>query len=237
MEIQNTENELQKAIDDIAKNAAGDSSAVAGDASGMSELDAKVQDQLGVPPVPEADASIPPVPEMPVGGELPMPGTADAGAGVDAGSTDSGAGSEGIGVVGVAGSGDGSVAPDAPLTIDESSLPKIELKAESGVEAPAENAEVSTGEAEASSNEVEVSTGTEETAVAGDFKEIKAAALKDLYPLLDKIQVNAEQKCKIYREAYEATKDETIIAKLYEAIKGIEDEKARAEQLLYVVGL
>lgn len=208
MEIQNTENELQKAIDDIARSASSE--------AGVSALDAKVQDQLGVPSAPVVEAAAPEVPEIPVVPEAPvMPE---------------------VQPVAEAPVVEAPVAPNEPIEIDESTLPKIEIKEDAPAEAPTE--ETPATETVENTEAMPAENAPAETvASAGDFEEVKAAALKELYPLLEKISVNNEQKCKIYRDAYEATKDEAIIPKLYEAIQKIEDEQARAEQLLYVVNL
>ncbi len=65
--------------------------------------------------------------------------------------------------------------------------------------------------------------------------EIKKAALRDLIPLLDKINMDASQKFDIYRNIFEDLKDYTVLDPAYHAAREIPDETKRAEALLYLV--
>ena len=65
--------------------------------------------------------------------------------------------------------------------------------------------------------------------------EIKKAALRDLVPLLDKINMDATQKFDIYRNIFEDLKDYTVLDPAYHAAREIADETKRAEALLYLV--
>jgi hypothetical protein len=65
--------------------------------------------------------------------------------------------------------------------------------------------------------------------------EIKKAALRDLVPLLDKINMDASQKFDIYRNIFEDIKDYTVLDPAYHAAHEIPDETKRAEALLYLV--
>ncbi|MBR3137752.1 hypothetical protein IKG41_00130 [Candidatus Saccharibacteria bacterium] len=65
--------------------------------------------------------------------------------------------------------------------------------------------------------------------------EVKKAALRDLVPLLDKINMDASQKFKIYRDIFEDLKDYTILEPAYHAAREIPDETERANALLYLV--
>lgn len=65
--------------------------------------------------------------------------------------------------------------------------------------------------------------------------EIKRAALRDLSPILGKININAFQKFRIYRDIFEELKDYTVLESAYQAAREIPDETARAEALLYLV--
>lgn len=67
--------------------------------------------------------------------------------------------------------------------------------------------------------------------------EIKKAALHDLIPILDKININDTQKFKIYRDIFEEFRDYTILEPAYQAAHGIPNEAERAEALLYLVEL
>ena len=65
--------------------------------------------------------------------------------------------------------------------------------------------------------------------------QIKKAALRDLVPLLDKVNMNASQKFKIYQDIFDDLKDYTILEPAYNAAREIPDESERAQALLYLV--
>ena len=64
---------------------------------------------------------------------------------------------------------------------------------------------------------------------------IKEAALRDLVPLIDHLNMSASQKFNLYRNIFEDLKDYTVLNSAYEAAKSIEDETKKAEALLYLV--
>jgi hypothetical protein len=65
--------------------------------------------------------------------------------------------------------------------------------------------------------------------------EIKKAALRDLIPLLNKINMEPIQKFNIYRDIFEDLKDYTVLDPAYHTAREIVDETKRAEALLYLV--
>lgn len=65
--------------------------------------------------------------------------------------------------------------------------------------------------------------------------EIKKAALRDLVPLIEKINLEPAQKFDIYRDIFENLKDYTILDPAYHTAREIPDETKRAEALLYLV--
>lgn len=65
--------------------------------------------------------------------------------------------------------------------------------------------------------------------------DIKKAALRDLVPLLDKINMDADEKFNLYRDIFEELKDYTVLEPAYQAAREISDETARANALLYLV--
>ena len=79
----------------------------------------------------------------------------------------------------------------------------------------------------------------ENTAVVGgddsQFEEVKKQMLQDLYPLMDKIKMQPEQKFKVYKQMIETTGSKEMITSAYEAVKEIGNEEARAEALLFLV--
>ena len=68
-----------------------------------------------------------------------------------------------------------------------------------------------------------------------NMSQVKTAALRDLVPLLDRINMDPTQKFEIYRDIFDDLKDYTILEPAYRAAREIPDEVARAEALLYLV--
>lgn len=66
-------------------------------------------------------------------------------------------------------------------------------------------------------------------------QQIKNAALRDLVPLLDHIDMTPPQKFDIYRSIFEDLKDYTVLEPAYKAAREIPDETERAKALLYLV--
>ena len=59
--------------------------------------------------------------------------------------------------------------------------------------------------------------------------------LQDLYPLMDKIKINPDQKFKVYKQMIESTGDKEMITAAYDTAKSLTDETERAEALLYLI--
>ncbi|MBR0430849.1 hypothetical protein IJJ05_00980 [Candidatus Saccharibacteria bacterium] len=68
-----------------------------------------------------------------------------------------------------------------------------------------------------------------------NMHQIKEAALRDLVPLLDHLNLNPNQKFNIYRNIFEELRDYTVLEPAYLAAKEISDDTDRAEALLYLV--
>ena len=68
-----------------------------------------------------------------------------------------------------------------------------------------------------------------------DLDRVKASALSDLRPIIEKVDIPAEKKFTVYKEIIETTNDKSCIEAAYNSAKGIQDEKTRAEALLFVV--
>lgn len=71
--------------------------------------------------------------------------------------------------------------------------------------------------------------------VSGDMKSVKEAALRDLAPLLGKIDMDSSKKFKLYKDIREELHDDSIIGDAYETAKNISDDTERGEALLYLV--
>lgn len=68
-----------------------------------------------------------------------------------------------------------------------------------------------------------------------NMNQVKIAALRDLVPILDKININKSEKFRIYRDIFEELKDYTVLEPAYKAAHDIEDDTERAQALLYLV--
>ena len=68
-----------------------------------------------------------------------------------------------------------------------------------------------------------------------NMHQIKEAALRDLLPLLDRLNIDASQKFNLYRNVFEDLRDYTILEPAYKVAKDIADDTERANALLYLV--
>ncbi|MBR0467925.1 hypothetical protein IJJ53_03430 [Candidatus Saccharibacteria bacterium] len=66
-------------------------------------------------------------------------------------------------------------------------------------------------------------------------QQVKAAALRDLIPLLDRLNMTPSQKFNICRNIFEDLRDYTVLEQAYRAASEIIDTTERAEALLYLV--
>ena len=66
-------------------------------------------------------------------------------------------------------------------------------------------------------------------------QQIKNAALRDLVPLLDRVDMDASQKFNIYCDIFEDLKDYTVLEPAYKIAREIPDEAERAKALLFIV--
>lgn len=68
-----------------------------------------------------------------------------------------------------------------------------------------------------------------------DIQQIKMAALKDLAPILETMNINPSQKFKIYREMFENLHDNAVLEPAYKTAKAMTDKNERGEALLFLV--
>ena len=68
-----------------------------------------------------------------------------------------------------------------------------------------------------------------------DINQVKEAALRELAPILDKLDVPAEQKFDIYKDVIDNYHDTSVIEPAYQAASKISDDKERGEALLYII--
>lgn len=69
----------------------------------------------------------------------------------------------------------------------------------------------------------------------GDLTSIKTEALSELRPLVDKLNVEPEEKFDTYLLLLRSTDDQSLIAPAHEAARGIVDEARRAQALLDII--
>ena len=67
------------------------------------------------------------------------------------------------------------------------------------------------------------------------INQIKEAALRELAPILSKLDVPAEQKFDIYKTVIDNYHDSSVIEPAYYAASKIKDERDRGEALLYLI--
>ncbi len=72
-------------------------------------------------------------------------------------------------------------------------------------------------------------------APADDLATIKNEALQELRPLVDKLNLEAEEKFDTYLLLLRSTDDKTLIPAAYEAAHSIADESRRAQALLDII--
>lgn len=77
----------------------------------------------------------------------------------------------------------------------------------------------------------ETTSNSDSTALDG----IKLDALKELRPLMDKVDLPAEEKFDTYLMLLRSTDDSTLIDPAHKAAQGISDEKRKAEALLEII--
>lgn len=70
---------------------------------------------------------------------------------------------------------------------------------------------------------------------SADLDEIKLEALKELQPLMGKVDLPAEEKFDTYLMLIRSTDDKSLIAPAHAAAQNIGDEKRKAEALLEII--
>ena len=68
-----------------------------------------------------------------------------------------------------------------------------------------------------------------------EVQSIKEAALKELFPIMSRVELKPEKRFELYREMMEVMKDKAILKPAHEAAKEIKDEKARADALVCLI--
>lgn len=79
------------------------------------------------------------------------------------------------------------------------------------------------------------SPATDEIALDPALASVKQAALEELRPLIDKLDVEPEEKFNTYLLLIRSTDDKDLIAPAHEAAKAITDEAKKAQALLDII--
>lgn len=99
------------------------------------------------------------------------------------------------------------------------------------VEAEVAKLNKAAGDAEKSGNQ----NAKDASIIAENVKKVKEEALRDLIPLVEKLDMSAEEKFGIYQDILETLGEQSAVQPAYETAKAIADEKARGEALVYIV--
>ena len=81
----------------------------------------------------------------------------------------------------------------------------------------------------------DLTPNSEPSAEQGDNEQIKADILRDLTPLMDKMELDPEKKFHLYQDIMTTNGDKSVIPSAYEAAKQIGNEQARGEALLSLI--
>lgn len=68
-----------------------------------------------------------------------------------------------------------------------------------------------------------------------DIVKVKEAALKELFPIMDRVEIEPEKRFILFQEMLNTMRDKAVIAPAYEAARQIRDDKLRADSLLYLI--
>ena len=68
-----------------------------------------------------------------------------------------------------------------------------------------------------------------------DMRSVKEAALRDLAPILKNVDMDSSKKFGLYKNIHDELHDNSVIAPAYETAKEIENDKERADALLYLI--
>ncbi len=124
-------------------------------------------------------------------------------------------------------------APEPIAPIEEIAIPSLEVPAP--VPAPAPAPEPVMPAFEPAPTPVMPAFEPAPVAQGLDTRQVKQAALRDLIPLVDHLNMNPSQKFNFYRNIFDDLHDYTVLEPAYLAAKEIADDTERAEALLYLV--
>jgi hypothetical protein len=118
----------------------------------------------------------------------------------------------------------------AGVSADEP-VPETPIAADDAVAAPAEPVE----DVPAAGVTADQATDAISAALVPRLNNVRSRALQDIKPLLDKLDVPADQKFDIYIEVLKASNDQSLIEPAYNLTSDIADETKRADDLLTII--
>ena len=197
----------------------------------------QIQNQFGIPPVPPADSAMP---AFDHGATFGVPTETITGNSTNSAPTFENNGASQV-MQDLTNQGPAPILEPTENTNAENTFttPAMDLSnlgVANTAEKPAETTTEVNTEAAAPVINLETAAATPE-AVAEDSKleDVKKQMLQDLYPLMDKIKINPDQKFKVYKQMIESTGDKEMITAAYDTAKSLTDETERAEALLYLI--
>lgn len=219
-------NDLQEAIDQVANNKdAGDKPTSNADIQ-TDNVNA-IQDQLGVPPMPEPFpapegnapfSDILPPTQPPV--DNPSDGTSPAAPTTE----DTHSTNAPIDIVNPV----HQINPNDTPTMEQPMGDSAPVDAPQDAEQPAtDDSRVQSGEQQSAEQILSETLDNND-----DLKQVRENILKDLMPLMDKVQSSPEEKFDIYRDAMDTLHDKNLISDAYKTATQISDESKKAESLM-----
>ena len=94
---------------------------------------------------------------------------------------------------------------------------------------------IETPVSETALSESTLSSRSSSTSSSSDLDSIKMDALEELRPLIDRVDLPAEEKFDTYLMLIRSTDDASLIAPAHNVARNITDEKRRAEALLDII--
>lgn len=137
-------------------------------------------------------------------------------------------------LAGITAGADGAVPTDLAAGMEEEAVPATDVAAPTSDESKEEEAVVAPVSDPAPAVEPVFSTPAMSAADSG-LESIKNDALNELRPLVDKLNLSAQEKFDTYLLIIRSTDDTTLLSPAFEAARAITDETAKAQALLDVV--
>lgn len=129
------------------------------------------------------------------------------------------------------------VSDDAVATMTDAPQPEVVQPVQPSSD-PADNTSVASEPAPASSSAPDSAPAEPTPKPTSDFSElddIKKSALDELQPLIKHVEQSPEERFETVMMMIRSNDDPSLISQAYEAAKGIENEKTRANALLNIV--